>query len=251
MRRVLLLIVALVFALNALAQAADLALLAASDDLLRPFREKLTAVQHETHGAWELWFGHLGDKSVVLGRTEGDPLNAVAVSTLALRLHSPRLLVVFGTARSYAPELKSGDIVVSSRFAAFDGMVSRSTSLNGGSSPLTWEVLPHLLMTAGEREIPTKTFAADKAAMQLALGLKRATGNVREAVLGSANQVNREADRITWLRRNWGVATEDGESAHVAGSAALFHVPIVGIRIIDGPEDDLVGFVRQFVEAWK
>ncbi len=38
---------------------------------------------------------------MVLTRTEGDPLNAVAATTLAVRRYSPKLVVTYGTARAH------------------------------------------------------------------------------------------------------------------------------------------------------
>lgn len=233
------------------AAPADLLLAGADDALLRPILQRLTGTQIETHGAWTLWRGELGGKRVVLVRTEGDPLNAVAATTLALRRHPPRLVVVFGVSRAHDPALRAGDVVVSERFAAFDGMISRVAALEEGSDALQWRKRPHPLVTSGERETPTEFFPAEAAAAALARGLKAPRGRVVGGVLGSAHQVNREADRIAWLRQTWQTSTEDGESAHVAGVAALLQVPVIGLRVVDGTAGDATALVLQFVEAWK
>jgi len=70
--------------------------------------------------------------------------------------------------------------------------------------------------------------------------LPAAHGKIIGGVLGSAHQVNREADRIAWLHKHWGTSCEDGESAHIAGCAQLLGVPVIGLRIIlagDTPAD--------------
>jgi len=232
------------------AQSVDVLLIAPDDVTLAPVRSKLTKLDHETRAGWEFWIGELGGKKVVLTRSEDDALNAVAATTLAVRRHPPRLIVVFGPCRAHDPNAHPGDIVVSHGFAAFDGMVSPVTALDGGSDALRWHKLPHLAMTAGEKETPMELFPADAAAEALALTLPVAGGRAMAGILGSGNQVNREADRIAWLREQWHTTTEDGESGHVAGCAYLLGVPCIGFRSVDGTAD-VAAFTSQFVEAWR
>ncbi|HVU25390.1 MAG TPA: 5'-methylthioadenosine/S-adenosylhomocysteine nucleosidase [Opitutus sp.] len=251
--RVLTLFAALGVALARSAPTAnvDLLLVAGEDEALAPVLRRLSGAQAETHAAWTFWVGELAGKRVVVARADGDPLNAVAVTTLALRRHPPRLVFVFGTARPHDPALHDGDVVVATGFAAFDGIESPVVPLGGGSDALTWQRLPHLLMTSGETELPVFTFPADPAAITVALALAAPHGRVLRGVLGSANQINREADRIAWLHTHWGTSTEDGESAAIAGCAALFGVPVTGARVVSGSPADAAAFALKFVEAWK
>ena len=241
------------FALQGVVVAAsvDLLLVTADDVTLRPVLQGITGMKEETQGAWRFWRGRLCGKDVVATCSEGDPLNAVAATTLAVRRHSPRLIVVFGPARAHDVRLKEGDVVVSERFAAFDGMVSRPAGLGEGSDSLRWKVLPHLLATPGEKETPTTFFPADRAAREVALKLNLPGVRVLPGVLGSAHQVNREADRVAWIREQWQTSTEDGDSAHVAGVALLLGIPVVGLRIVEGSAAQSADLVLRFVEAWK
>jgi adenosylhomocysteine nucleosidase len=233
------------------ADPVDLLIVGTDDAALQPILQKLAQAQTETRAAWTFWRGTVAGKSVVLARSEGDPLNAVAATTLAVHLHPPRLIIAYGTARAHDPALHAGDIVVSTSFAAFDGMFSLLLGPGEGSRPAQWEKLPHLLMTAGEKETAAESFPADASALALALALAPAHGRVVRGVLGSANQVNREADRIAWLRSTWHTSTEDGESAHIAGCAALLGLPVIGVRAVDGPATDAADFVLRLVEAWR
>jgi adenosylhomocysteine nucleosidase len=228
----------------------DLLLIAADDALLQPLVQRLAQPQTETHAAWTFWSGTLAGKSVLLVRSEGDPLNAVAATALAVRLHPPRLIVTYGTARPHDPALQAGDVVVSASFAAFDGMVSPHLGAGEGSHPLQWQKLPHMLMGAGEKETTFEVFPADTRASSIALALKPTRGRVVSGVLGSANQVNREADRVAWLHATWHTSTEDGESAHIAGCAALLGIPVIGMRVVDGTDAEAADFALRFVEAW-
>jgi adenosylhomocysteine nucleosidase len=185
----------------------------------------------------------------VLARTEGDPLNAVAATTLAIRHYSPVLVITFGTARSHDPGLQTGDVVVSEKFAAFDGMYSHVSAPAAGSDALKWEPLPHLLMQPGEKEVPAMTFPADPTALIAARKLHPPHGRLIPGVLGSAGQVNREADRVAWLHARWGTSCEDAESAHIAGCARLLGVPVFGLRVVNGSEGEAADLVRQLMEA--
>ncbi len=224
---------------------------AATDAELRPLIAKLDGPVTESRAAWQFWLGSIDGKKVVLIRTEGDPLNAVAATTLAIRRYHPQLVVTYGLARAHDPALLPGDVVVSEKFAAFDGMESDVIPLDGGSAPLTWSRLQHKLATAGEKETPTDFFPADAQALGRAKTITLAHGRIIAGVPGSANQVNREADRVAWIHEKWGTSCEDGESAHIAGCAQLLGVPVIGLRVIDGTESTAATVALQFLEAAK
>jgi len=249
MKRLVLLF--LVLSLGLRAETVDVLLVGSSDAGLQPLLAQLTGARTEKYVAWQFWLGTLDGKTVVLTRTEGDPLNAVAAATLALRRYAPKLVVTFGPARAHDPALKPGDVVVSGSFAAFDGMISPHRELGAGSTPLAWSKLPHPLMTAGEAETPLESFPADPAALAVARKLTGTRGRLVTGVLGSAYQVNREADRIAWLRAQWGTSCEDGDSAHIAGCALLLGVPAIGLRVIDGAPGEAAPLVRQLLEGLK
>lgn len=229
----------------------DVLVAAATDAELQPLVARLGSPHAETRATWQFWTGTLAGKKVVLTRTEGDPLNAVAATTLALRHYAPKLVVTIGAARAHDPALKPGDVVVSKTFVAFDGLVSQPHGLGEGVHPLTWEQLPHAPMTPGEKEHYQTDFPADPAALAVALKLTPARGRVIAGALGSAPQVNREADRIAWLHKVWKTDCEDTESAHIAGCALLFSTPVIGLRIIDGTPAETPALTAQFLEALK
>jgi len=247
----LLLLAAIPGVIGAPPESVDLLFVAASDAALQPLVQRLSEPQTERIATWTLWTGKIAGKSVVLARSEGDPLNAVAATTLAIRHHPPRLIFIFGTARAHDPSLHAGDAVVSASFVAFDGIESPRAEIGEGSHPLNWGVLPHLLMTPGEKEVAVDSFPADAIARELALALKPPHGRIVAGVLGSAYQTNREADRVAWIREHFHTSCEDTESAHVAGCAALLGVPAIGVRVIDGTEADAAALALQFAEAWK
>lgn len=226
-------------------------LLAATEEELRPLLAKLETSRAETRAGWQFWLGTLGGKTVVLTPTEGDPLNAVAATTLAIRRYSPKLVLTFGSARAHDPALRTGDVVLSREFTAFDGMISPHRDLGAGTAPLAWRKLHHPLMTPGEKESRQERFPADPATLAVAEKISAPRGRIVAGVLGSAHQINREADRIAFLRAQWGTSSEDGESAHIAGCALLLGVPAFGLRVIDGKPGEAAQLVLQLVEGTK
>jgi adenosylhomocysteine nucleosidase len=225
-------------------------LLVADSAALQPLVDKLAQPEKEEFGAWTIWRGSLAGKTVALARSEGDSVNAVAATTFAMRRCPPRLIVTFGSARAFDEALRPGDIVIAERFTAMDGMVSDIVPIGGGSRPLQWKPLPHALMTAGEKEVYVDSFPADAAALNIALNLPE-KHRVARGILGSTPQINREADRIAQLRALWHASTEDGESAFIAGCAALFACPVTGFRIVDGSPEDAASFALKFLEALR
>lgn len=229
-------------------RASDI-LLAATQEELQPVLARLEDQRTETRAAWQFWTGRLAGKSVVLTRTEGDPLNAVAATTLAVRRYQPKLVLSFGSARAHDPALRAGDVVLSRGFAAFDGMFSPHRELGAGSTPLAWHKLLHPIMTPGEQETEQEHFPADATTLTRAEKLTPTRGHLVPGVLGSAYQENHEADRIAWLHENWGTSSEDGESAHVGGTALLLDVPAFGLRVIEGRPGEAAALVLQLVEG--
>ena len=249
--RLLLLIFFCAIAVPGWSQPVDLLVIAADDASLQPLLRRLEHGQQETHAAWSFWSGQLSGRSVVLVRSEGDPLNAVAATTLAIGRHRPRLILSYGSARAHDPGLHAGDLVVSEKFAAFDGIESRRREVGEGSVAGEWSVLPHLFLNPEGREEEMRFFPADPRALALARTLPNPGGRVLTGVLGSAGQHNREADRLAWLRARWGTSCEDGESAFIAGCALALGVPVVGLRVIEGRPDQAAAVAAEFVEGWR
>ncbi|MCR6657255.1 MAG: hypothetical protein NVV63_15925 [Opitutus sp.] len=137
------------------------------------------------------------------------------------------------------------------KFAAIDGMVTEHREARRRQRWRDVAEAPHALMTPGEKEVYIDSFPADASAAAVALRLQPRSGRTISGVLGSAHQINREADRIAALRALWGTSSEDTESAHVAGCAKLFGIPAVGLRVIDGDPSEVTALTLQFLEAWK
>ena len=84
----------------------DIVVQGALDWELQPLLAALTGKEQIQLAAWTFWRGRIGDKSVVVSRTEVGPINAVAATTLAIEHFKPRLIINQGTAGANDPELK-------------------------------------------------------------------------------------------------------------------------------------------------
>jgi len=78
----------------------------------------------------------------------------------------------------------------------------------------------------------------------VALATPNPRGRVVAGVIGSAFEFNREIDRLAWIRKTYGAASEDMESAFAAGVAAGFGTRFLAIRIISDNEYHAPEFQR-------
>jgi adenosylhomocysteine nucleosidase len=203
---------------------------------LQPLLAALSDKQQIQLAAWTFWRGRIGDKRVVVSRTEVGPINAVAATTLAIEHFKPRLIINQGTAGANDPELKVYDIIVGSETVDYGAFRSAHADKDAGISQSRWAPLTHKLRLDGKERIEFKRFPGDEAALTAALATPYAKGRVRKGVIGAAFEYNREIDRLLWVRQTYGTDSEDMESAFAAGTAVGFKVPFLAIRIISDSE---------------
>jgi adenosylhomocysteine nucleosidase len=208
----------------------DLLVQGAGDAELQPLLAVLEGRKDVQIGAWTFWTGKIGDKSIVLSRTGTGPINAAAATALAIREFEPGAIISQGSAGAHDPSLQINDIVVSETCTDF-----------------------------GAPEEGTVRFASDFKLIAFALRMRNPRGRVVQGNVGSASQVNRETDRLKWLRQKYGTDSEDRESAYAAGVAAAMNVPFVAIRTISesayrrpeaetAPAQSSVEFVLAFIQ---
>jgi len=202
------------------------------DSELQPLLAALEGKEEIQIAAWTFWRGRMAGKSVVVSRTEVGPVNASASTTLAILNFKPRLIINQGTAGAADPGLQVFDIVVGE--AAVDYGAFRSTHADEGAGVdlSRWTPMPHRLRIDGKERVVFDRFPGDPAAMEAALAVPNPRGRVVKGIIGSAFEFNREVDRLIWMRKTYGVLSEDMESAFAAGTAAGFKVPFLAVRII-------------------
>jgi adenosylhomocysteine nucleosidase len=216
--------------------AVEIVIQGAVDSELQPLLAALEGREQIQIAAWTFWRGRLGGKSVVVSRTEVGSMNAATATTLAIVNFHPRLIINQGTAGAADPELKVFDIVVGEASVDYGAFRSTHADAGAGVDLARWSPMPHRIRLDGKERVEFKNFPGDAQAMEAALATPSPRGRVVKGVIGSAFEFNREVDRLTWMRKTYGVSSEDMESAFAAGTAAGFKTPFLAIRIISDSE---------------
>ncbi len=61
-------------------------------------------------------------------------------------------------------------------------------------------------------------------------------GKVVEGKIGSADEWNREIDRINWFHETLGTSTEEMETSAAALVAEAYDVPFIGVRVLSNTD---------------
>ncbi len=217
-------------------QATDIVVQGAVDAELQPLLAALTDKETVQIAAWTFWSGRLGDKRVVVSRTEVGPMNASVATTLAIVNFRPRLIINQGTAGALDPSLRVYDIVAGEATVDYGAFRSIHADAGAGVSQSRWTPMSHWLRLDGRERVEFKRFPGDAGALAVALGAPNPHGRVVKGVIGSAFEFNREIDRLVWVHKTYGAVSEDMESAFAAGAAAGFGVRFLAIRMISDSE---------------
>jgi adenosylhomocysteine nucleosidase len=243
----LLLLLFILTMLRAPASAArhyDVMVQGALDVELQPLLTALEGRKIVQLDAWTFWTGRIGDKNVVVCRTEVGPLNATAATAIGIRYFQPRILINQGTAGGHNRALKLWDIVVGERTIDFSGVAQVHGDDGSGIHVERWQPMYNRLRLDGRNQVTFESFAGDKALVKAALEIPYARGHVIAGSIGSAFHYSRELDYIDWVRRVYKTDSEDMESAFAAGVATAMHVRFVAVRIISDTEWEHATFER-------
>jgi adenosylhomocysteine nucleosidase len=128
-----------------------------------------------------------------------------------------------------------GDIVLGKSSTPFGSFRTPPRKLGEGVALASWEVLPRLLRV-GEERVRFTHFDADPGLLAAALGTPYEGGRLIEGVVGSADEWNREVDKLLWAQKTYGIACEDMESASAHQVAQIYRTPFLAVRIISNSE---------------
>ena len=88
----------------------------------------------------------------------------------------------------------------------------------------------------GDQRVSFERFDSDPELVALAQNIPYQGGRLVVGSVGSADQFNREIDKLIWAWHLFGIDSEDMESAAVAQVCRAFEVRFVPIRIISDSE---------------
>ncbi len=223
----------------------DIVVQGAVDTELQPLLAALRDAEVVQIAAWTFWRGTIGGRRVVVSRTEVGPINAAAATTLAIEHFRPRMIINQGTAGAAVPDLDLFDIVVGESTVDYSAFRTPHVDAGGGADPARWEPMPHRLRLGGGERVVFRSFPGDAELLQRALATPYGRGRIRQGVIGSAFQFNREVDRLVWINRTYGAISEDMESAYAAGVAVGFGTRFLAIRIISDSDFRATEFHRE------
>ncbi|MGD8111144.1 5'-methylthioadenosine/S-adenosylhomocysteine nucleosidase [Vibrio sp. TRT 17S01] len=190
-------------------------------------------------GSWTFWEGEIEGYPVVIARTEVGIANAAASTALAIERFKPKYIINQGTSGGHDPALKRGDIVVGEASFNMGAYQSEFTPKEGGIHPTKWANFDVTMRLRDHGElVEHKQFKADEKLVELALSQAKEYqhGKVVKGVIGTADEWNREVDRINWLHKTYGTSVEEMETSSAALVAKAHEIPFVGIRILSNTD---------------
>jgi adenosylhomocysteine nucleosidase len=189
-------------------------------------------------GPFSFWVGSLSGHAVALSFTGEALLNSVTATVLGIQDFTPDLVINQGTSGAQVPGLAVHDIVVGARAVDYGGFASAPRASGEGCSPISWTPLVQVLRDpkSGALVPYPQGFAGDPEALTLALKTPNSMGRVISGVIGSAQQINLELDRVAWTHKTFGMDVEEMESGPVAAIARAFGVRYIAFRVVsDAP----------------
>ncbi|QZY55855.1 5'-methylthioadenosine/S-adenosylhomocysteine nucleosidase [Crassaminicella profunda] len=206
---------------------------------------QLQNVEKITYGGWLFFKGTVDNYPVVVTKTEIGMTNAAASTLLAIEKFNPLAIINQGTSGGHDPALHRYDIVIGKKSVNFGSFRSEHSDYNKGIHAENWIPMDINVSVNGEiKEL--KDFEGNTTLIETAKSVMNTykKGKVVEGVIGSADQWNRELDRIKWIHEKYATSVEEMETASAAQIAKTYKVPFLGIRILSNSEIHDEGYDR-------
>ena len=220
---------------SALLLQAPIAIQGAVDTELGPLIEAVGNPEPVDIHGFRFWEGEIDGTRVVVSRTEVGMVHAAMATTILIREYAPRIIINQGTAGGVNPELMRGDIVLGKASVPFGTVRTSPRKRDEGVDIEHWAVLPRLLRQGDDR-VRFESFATEPDLLARASKVPYKGGNLFPGVVGSADQWNREIDKLLWAHEVFGIDSEDMETAAVHQVAHISGIPILAVRIISNSE---------------
>ena len=192
----------------------------------------------EQVASWTFWKGEIGDKIVVVSRTEIGITNASAATTLGITKYSPDLIINQGTAGGHDPKLHAGDIVLAEKIVNI-GAVRTERKEYGvpvdDKDGIFFEDVQRIRDSEGNT-VDYPYFSSNEKVMKTAKNIDYKNGSVVVGTIGTADQWNRELERIKFIHERYGTSAEEMETVAAAQVAKAFNVPFMGVRILSNTD---------------
>lgn len=199
---------------------------------------KLSNPKEERVASWTFWKGNIGDKEVIVSRTEVGITNASAATTIAIEKYKPTIIINQGTAGGHDPKLHSGDIVLAKEIINFGAIRTERKEYGVPAEDkdgIFFDVVQRLRDKNGDYQENPK-FYSDDSLLKKAGKIKYSNGKVVLGVIGTADQWNRELERIKYIHETFNTSAEEMETSAVAQISKAYGIPFIGIRILSNTD---------------
>lgn len=200
--------------------------------------EQLKKPVKQQVGAWTFWKGKIGNKVVVVSRTEVGLTNASASTVIGIQKYSPTLIINQGTSGGHDSKLHTGDIVIGKKMINIGAMRTERKEENTPANYKEWlffDVVQRLRDIDGEKQ-DNPYFISDEKIMKIAEKIEYKNGKIVRGVIGTADQWNRELERINYLHKTFNTSVEEMETVASAQIAKAFNIPFIGVRILSNTD---------------
>ena len=201
------------------------------------FAANLDNMEEVTISGWDFYKGTINDYPVVVSRTEIGMTNAAVATTLGIENFNPVAIINQGTAGGHDPDLHQFDIVLGKNVVNFGAYKTDFKDNGEGIDPKSWKPMTLGVPVDGEI-VEHSSFEGDKILLEAANSVKDkyTSGKIVEGTIGSADEWNKEIDRILWLNETFDTSVEEMETASAAQVATAYGVPFLGIRVLSNNE---------------
>jgi adenosylhomocysteine nucleosidase len=199
--------------------------------------KELKEAKEETYGSWTYWKGKIGDNDVIVSRTEIGLVNAAASTAIGIDKFKPTVIINQGTSGGYPKNLHAGDIVIGSKIINLGATRSDRKEAGIKENPRDWKFFNDVQsLRVNGQVVEHQYFESDTQLINTARDVKYQHGKVVEGTIGSADQWNRELERIKYLNNTYGISTVEMESVASAQVAKAFNIPFIAVRILSNSE---------------
>lgn len=188
--------------------------------------------------SWTFWKGEIGNKTVIVSRTEIGITNASAATTIGIMKYSPNLIINQGTSGGHDPKLHAGDIVLAEKIINI-GAVRTERKEYGipadDKDGIFFEDVQRIRDSKGNT-VDYPYFSSEKKIIDIAKKIDYKNGKIVVGTIGTADQWNRELERIKFIHERYNTSAEEMETVAAAQVAKAFNIPFMGIRILSNTD---------------
>lgn len=209
----------------------------------------LNNLVEEKIGSWSFYIGTHFNYPIIVSKTEMGMVNASAATALAIEKYNPLAIINQGSAGAHSRDLNKYDIVIGTSVINIGSYRSDFKEAGEGFHAKDWIPLKTSVVIDGRvkrvSSFPCDDLLIKSAKDSIPLYSK---GNVVEGVLASADEWNKELDRLNHLNLQFKTLSEDMESAACSQIALSYKIPFLGIRIISNNEHKKDSFAKDSCE---